>query len=153
MVSLLREIPGIRWVDWDRGQFRLSEDSESFPLPAVLIHLDRIRWHDPHVDRQSGELTMHIDLYLDSRGDVFSVSPDEERTLRDLHFLEEIYTRLDSFGNSELSSLCRKEDKLLSISPHVLAFRTTFTSQVSEVRTSGSTQKLRPIYKTNIKTS
>ncbi len=126
----LKSIDGIKWVDWDKGQFQSMDDFENFPLPAILISIGDAQWEDRSRGTQDGNISVQVDLYLDSYGDTFSEDTKNYKLLDSLHFLDDIYTKLQYFGNKNVQSLSRTAESVLHSLPFLLAFRVTFDARV-----------------------
>ena len=100
----LKGIEGIKWVDWDRGQFQNIDDPENFPLPAVLISLGDSHWSNRVEGVQEGVIDLNVDFYMHSYGDTTFEDDRNHATLASLEYLDKIYEALQFFQNDYVQS-------------------------------------------------
>lgn len=127
---VLKAINGIKWVDWDRGQFQNVDDPENFPLPAILVSIGDSHWSDRIAGIQEGVIDVNVDLYMHSYGDTTFEGGRNHDTLDALGFLDEIYKAVQFLQNDDVQSFTRVSESVMGNTPFVLGYRVVFKSRV-----------------------
>ena len=59
----LQSLSELKWIDWNKGQTENPQKYPPMPLPAVLLSIDSLKWHDRLEGAQEGSLVLHVDVY------------------------------------------------------------------------------------------
>lgn len=109
--ELLKEIEGIKYIDLDKGQMERYNQRPSVLFPAALIKITLPRCTDITTTVQDCTASITIRLAFDFTGDTSSLTPDdiEEESLAYFDLADEVYVKLQGWGNEEMNELSRRQ--------------------------------------------
>lgn len=102
-------LPGVAWIDLNRGQLNTPEAHYPFPKPAILIHLGEREWEvtGKGVQRVEGA-EVKITLVQDNYSQTFDGASNQEEAMQAvLDFPEQVYLALQDVSGEGFSSLNR----------------------------------------------
>lgn len=100
-------IPGLRFVDLQKGQMKDQKQHYPFPLPALLIELKGVRWSNLLEENQLGELVVRFYFHQDAQTDSFSGSCQENESVDLLDNMDLIYETFEGFATEGITPLVR----------------------------------------------
>lgn len=103
---MLKEALGLRWTDIDRGQMQRMGQEHPVALPAALIELGAIQWHDA-TGRQYGELQMTVSLYVERGQETYGGAEGEAAALALVEMQDAVYAALVGKSGSCWTSMTR----------------------------------------------
>ncbi len=101
------ELPSLRWVDKENGQFRLMDQGFPIPLPAITIGFARAEYTSNGQNVQEGQATIRIRIGYESYADSFEGSSNQAESLKYYEFQEQVYAALQGFSGTNFSALER----------------------------------------------
>jgi hypothetical protein len=118
----LKQIPGIAWVDLDKGQVSKFNMRPAIAFPAALIKIDYPRTETMNKKKQKCAVRIIIKLVWDYEGNTDSVTEDQEleQSLAYFNLCDAVYDKLQD-----------------SIDTNIFNKRLDRVSQIEEVRNDG----------------
>ena len=97
----------IKYVDLYRGQDRIPKEHYPYPLPAVFVNFDNIRWTNAAAGHQQGDTIISLRLMQDTLGDTFDTSEAETANIEELKLSEKLWDAVEGLSGIGYCSLNR----------------------------------------------
>lgn len=130
LIDLLKEIPQLRYIDLDMGQ--LMQEKPPISYPAALIEIDMPQSEDITHKIQQCNLNFTVRLVTKALGETNANAPTPviKSSLEWLRLQNEVYKKLQGFGNDQFYPFSRKSGKneviRTGIKIFALRFETSF---------------------------
>lgn len=106
-----RDIPSLRWIDKNMGQFNRPEMHDSIPLPGILISFPGTGWKSLSQNHQQGVMRVRIEIGYENYASSFDGSPDIESAIRFFEFNEAVHQALQGWSCPGMTSMERVADE------------------------------------------
>lgn len=105
--QLQAKIPGLRWIDLDRGQIDDPEGNYTLDFPAVLISFGEIPWNSIGEKVNHGSAHITFRLAFKSYNDSNNLTPESirETALQELGIRQDLNAALQGFSGSNFNEL------------------------------------------------
>lgn len=131
MAQLKKEVPAIRWIDWDKGQLKSKgRPSVAFPCALLGIHIAGASDITPTI--QHCNAIVRIRLGFDQPMKTDSSTPPEHlsKALESYDVIADVYKALQGFSTSHFDPLSRvkqmEEANSHGLFTYIIDFRTEF---------------------------
>ena len=131
MAQLKKEVPAIRWIDWDKGQLKTkSRPAVAFPCALLGIHVAGTSDITPTV--QHCNAIVRIRLAFDQTMKTDSTAPPAhlEKALEPYDIIADVYKALQGFNTISFDHLSRvkqmEETNQHGLFTYIIDFRTEF---------------------------
>lgn len=106
-------IPDVLFVDLYREQDKRGAGYYPFPLPAVLIELQRIRWENASRGAQTGDCTVVLHLLQHDVQDIFTGASAEAAAIADMQLATDLWNCMEGLRGQLHSGLNRTEERFV----------------------------------------
>lgn len=113
----LKQVPGINWVDLDKGQVSKFAMRPAIAFPAALIKIDYPRTETMHKKKQKCTVRINIKMVWDYEGNTDSAIEEQEleQSLAYFDLLDDVYDKLQdsidiSIFNKRLDRVSQLEE-------------------------------------------
>jgi len=131
MARLKKEVPAIRWIDWDKGQLKVKgRPSVAFPCALLGIHIAGANDITPTI--QHCNTIVRIRLAFDQPMKTDSASRPEhlDKALEPYDIISDVYKALQGFSTPNFDPLSRmkqmEETNSHGLFTYIIDFRTEF---------------------------
>jgi hypothetical protein len=104
------DLPAVKWVDLNRGQFKNMSSFTAIPLPAILIKFRTADWVSMGQNVQDGSQIIEFEIGYENYSSSYQGSVDQAEALKYLEFQEEVYKVLTGYQDENFSALQRVAD-------------------------------------------
>jgi len=106
--AAIEAVPGIKWVDFDLGQFE-NEENQGVSHPAALIRFDSASYSNLAGEEQQGDISVTIRLGFDSYGRTHSKTDAAKRAtaLEHLDTVQLVHLAVQGLNSSESGPMSR----------------------------------------------
>lgn len=143
MKAVREGLPGLKWIDMNRGQFSNPRKDYPVPLPCVLFEYDTVRYseHAPEMRQGNGTLKVHYvcnayaDLHENSESVVYALAEFEilDTLTRSLCFIK---------GENNLAEILEKtNEQIARQTGQFIVYELTFELNVIEDHRGGNNMK------------
>ena len=104
--AAIEAVPGIKWVDFDLGQFE-NEENQGVSHPAALIRFDGATFSNLAGEEQQRDMSITIRLGFDLYGRTHSLTDPDKRAkaLEHLDTLELVHKAMQGLNNPQSGAL------------------------------------------------
>lgn len=135
-------LPALQWVDFNTGQFQISDTALGMPMPAVLMRFAAADYTSLGNNVQDGESVLVFDIGYDNIAHSFEGSEDQDEALKYLQFQEEVYKALQGLQGTTFSPLQRIADEDVDDAPGMLLItRMSFTCIITDTSAEATRNK------------
>ena len=128
---LQHEVPALKWVDWDFGQFDLATDKYPLPCPCVLVGIGAFSYSDLPNNVQEGTMSVTISLYIRKAGDLQATSAKQTQTLQALSLLDALSSVLHNrFSTDSVQPFLRREETPLQTASDLIGVSQTYEARL-----------------------
>ena len=127
----LSKIESLVWVDLGR-RLAHTDEAPNCPLPAALIHFERVAWNSGTRGIQTGMLTLAIDVYVPDTETSYQANEARDYTLRWLRLIENVYSRIQDLSTDDVQGLQRRSEEPLQTARNVIGVRLRFESRIQD---------------------
>lgn len=107
---LKQQIPGLKWVDKDRGQLE-NISNFVFPRPAIFLSFMRTEYGTIGNNSQQGTGAVRLRIAYENYADSFTGSVNQDKALAFFEFNEKVYETLQGLSGTHFSPLDRTADE------------------------------------------
>lgn len=127
---LMSEMPELRFVDLNKGQFLKPGDNYPIPLPAALVGFGRVSYQTLLQGEAHGTCTITVSLYADNSADSFDGAEQEENSLVMLELHDGIFQALEGLNNDGVFQRLTRTGESEEFTGRVLCFKTEFHTKL-----------------------
>lgn len=124
-------IPGLAYIDLQKGQFKNKTQNYPVPLPSILVEFKSTRWHDTSGE-QIGDSVISLHYYVDIVTDSFDTAEQESETIEILDSLDQLYKTMQGFSGEKFNPLDRTDDSTDDYGERFIHFRADFKTAIFE---------------------
>ncbi|MEI6898548.1 MAG: hypothetical protein WCL00_01620 [Bacteroidota bacterium] len=124
------DLPWVKWIDLQKGQFDTPAKNYPLPLPCVLVEIKPVAWENYSSNTQLGQTLMSIYIYLDHSGDSIKGSEMEKESLRLMDRMDRIFQVLTDLSGNSFKRLTRINDQVVKYRPRMVEFRSDFSTTI-----------------------
>lgn len=137
MAQIKERVPGIRWIDWDKGQLKSKgKPAVAFPCALIGIHIANASDVTPTV--QNCNAIVRIRLAFDQPMKTDSATPSNilNKSLEPYDIIAYVYQALQGFGTINFDPMSRikqmEETNQHGYFTYIIDFRTEFEDNTAE---------------------
>lgn len=132
--KLAADVPELRWIDMDTGQYEFFEDNYPVDFPACLIQFPNIDWQDLQRGLQTGDVTVTFRVGFKITEDTHATAPDRAAATDRLKLLNNIHRALHYFNGTAFNALTRRNTNflLLGDKPLILVYTLTYITNLRD---------------------
>jgi len=135
--QLRDSLPGLQFIDLQKGQVARAAESYPLPLPAALVEFREVTWSNTG-GPQLGNAVVGIHLYVEHVSDTFEGGEQHGEAVKDLDIQDEVFSALHGFATNDMSPLKRVADAPPVYADRYVAYRVDFECTIFQER-SGET--------------
>lgn len=142
---ILDQVPEIKYIDQNMGQYMQEEFRKNMLFPCVLINFPNTDFSEMQGNNQFGDLTIVATLFHDIWNNTNSITPlaVKEAGLQYLEIDQKLFMALQGWNPDFCEALIRKQSKGHNDNEVGLMVReTTFTSSFEDYSCDNATPKL-----------
>lgn len=111
LLTLLGQIPELRWIDVDFGQIDSYETRPPIAFPAALIDIELPECSDEGDKIQRCTCRVSLRLVFDTYGETSAAAPaiDRNKATRYFDTVEKVYVKLQGYYDDNIDGLSRKD--------------------------------------------
>jgi len=132
---ILAEVPEIKYIDQNLGQYMHEDFRKQMLFPAILIDFPVIDFSEMQGNNQFGELTISATMFHDVWNNTSSITPLNIKVqgLKYLETNQKLFIALQGWNNESCEALIRKQSKSHNANETGLRVQeTTFTTQFED---------------------
>lgn len=131
MAQLKKEVPAIRWIDWDKGQLKTkSRPAVAFPCALLGIHIAGAKDITPWVQHCNAIVRIRLAFDQPMKTDGATPPTHLERALEPYDIIADVYKALQGFNTANFDPLSRvkqmEETNSHGLFTYIIDFRTEF---------------------------
>ena len=130
--NIKKILPWVNYIDLQKGQFRRLDNNYPIPLPALLIEFGNVNYSNTLKNKQIGEITINIELYLPCVTDSFDNAELEDETIQILDRWDELYKAFHGFNCEQITKLVRKQEQTAEYGNGYICLRSEFVAVFNE---------------------
>ncbi len=137
-------LPWVNYIDLQKGQFRRQENNYPIPLPALLIEFTNVNYANTLQGKQTGDVTINIELYLPCVTDSFDNAELEDETIQLLDKWDEVYNVLHGFNCGQITKLTRTREQAADYGNGYICLRSELVASIVDKQLSQTIKIQRP---------
>jgi len=137
-------LPWVNYIDLQKGQFRRQENHYPIPLPALLIEFGNVTYANTLQGKQTGEVSINIELYLPCVTDSFDDAELETETIQLLDRWDELYHVLHALNIEQITKLTRTRELTAEYGNGYVCLRSEFVASIVDKQPSQTIKIQRP---------
>ena len=132
ITAQLDTVPGLNWIDEDKGQMNFERPPVLFPCALVSLSLPQTQNYNQ--DNQQCDLQVSVTLAFDFSGNTNNLTPeaDRERSLAYYDMVDLVYKSLQGFSSVNFNKLERRNFRPIPRPDQYKTVNMTFTSEFIE---------------------
>lgn len=132
VTELLKEVPQLRWVDFNDGQ--LQEEQPSIAYPCALVDIDLPSCENIHDDLQQVRASFNITLVFKSSGETNTNAPKSRREFALNYFdtVDAVFEKLQGYGDDNFYPFERTSVRTQNIRRGLKVIELSFSTSWTE---------------------